>query len=641
MFLVFIDDKGDDVWRANYEKKRVSPEHIIEAIRPGARIFIEAGCGEPQYLVKRLIVENKELSDVEIYTTIPLSAFSEFGGEFGSRFRVKAFFVSPVMSSAFVEGMADHTPVSSFSLTKLIKEGHIKIDTAIIHLSPPDEHGYMSLGVCVDITRTIIEYADTVIAQVNEEMPRTMGDSFIHIDKVNYIVEHNEPLIEDPPEEPDSETRLIGEHISRLVDNGATIQVGFGRLPNAALDAFKEKRDIGIHTEILTDFVCDLVKDGVITNKEKGVNPDKIVASLCLGTKKLFDFVHNNPRVELRSAEYTNNPVLIGRHNKMVAINGAVEIDLTGQSCVAMSDYMGYFGTLGDTDFNRGAMLSPGGKAIIALRSTSRDGRFSRIVPEFTDRKIGVITTQTDVNYVVTEYGSVNLFGKSIRERTLALITIAHPKFRAWLLEEAKRLKYVYGDQVLPPEYAMYPDKYEMGKTFDGRELFIRPIKITDERGIQDLFYAMSRVDKFYRFLRSVSALHHQQAQPLVNVDYKTAMALVVTEARNRDERILAVAHYTCEAVDRSSGETCEFAIMVHPNWQNMGIGSFLLRYLIDIAKDNGFKHMSAHVWEDNAQMLHVFKKAGYKIEDSLNNHVYNLSIDLETPEGLNKDTEL
>ncbi|MCD6571423.1 MAG: GNAT family N-acetyltransferase [Deltaproteobacteria bacterium] len=617
------------MWKTDYEKKKVSPEDIIGAIRPGARIFIEAGCGEPQYLVKRLIIENKELSDIEIYTTIPLSGFSEFGGEFGSRFRVKTFFVSPIISSAFDQGRADHTPISSFNLTRLITGGHVKIDTAIVHLSAPDEHGYMSLGICVDITRTIIEYADTVIAQVNKEMPRTMGDGFMHVDKIDYIVEHDEALIEDTPEEPDAETGLVGENISKLIDDGATIQIGFGRLPNAALYALEGKRNIGIHTEILTDPICDLVKNGVITNRKKGINTDKIVASLCLGTKKLFDFVHNNPQVEFRPLEYTNDPVLIGRHNKMVAINGAVEIDLTGQSCVAMSDHMGYFGTLGHTDFNHGAMLSEGGKAIIALRSTSRDGRLSRIVPEFTDKKIGVITTQADVNYVVTEYGSVNLFGKSIRERTLALITIAHPKFRAWLLKEAKRLKYVYKDQMLPPEYAIYPEKYEIRKVFDGTELFIRPIKITDERGIQDLFYTMSKVDKFHRFLRSLSALHHQQAQPLVNVDYKSAMALVVTEARNKDGKILAVAHYTRDTASVSSEDTCEFAIIVHPNWQNMGIGSFLLGCLIDIAKNNGFTHMSAYVWEDNVQMLHVFEKAGYKIEYSLNNHVYDLSIDL------------
>lgn len=616
------------MWQADYERKKVKPEQIRGIIRPGSRVFIETGCSEPQFLVRRLILENKDLSDVEIYTSIPLSGYADLGGEYGSRFRIKSFFVSPNMSTAFAEGNADHMPVSSIGLTKLLAQEYIKINTLLLHLSPPDKQGFMSLGVTVDLTKIAIEHADIVIAQVNRNMPRTFGDGFVHVDQVDYIIEQDEPLVEFPPEDQDPETLKVGEHIARLIDDGATIQVGFGRIPNAALLALQDKRDIGIHSEIITDAIGDLVRRGVITNARKDLDRGKIVASMCIGTKAIFDYVHDNPSVEMKALSYTTDPQNIMAHRNMIAINGAVEIDLSGQSCVGLSEFMGYFGALGHAAFNRTAMLTPGGKGIIALRSTTRDGEHSRIVPEFTDKRIGILTTQADINYVVTEYGFVDLFGKSIRERALALITIAHPKFRAWLLDEAKRLKYVYKDQVLPPETAVYPSAYEQERVFGGQKLGIRPVKITDERGIQDLFYAMNQHDKFYRFLRNVTALHHTQAQPLVSADYRNSMALVVTHSGKGEEGILAVAHFAREHKPGME-DTAEFAAMVHPNWQNIGIGTYLFQYITEIARDLGFRRLSAYVWEDNIQMLKVFQKTGLPTHQTIANHVYTLEMDI------------
>ena len=556
------------------------------------------------------------------------SAFPTWGGEFGARFRIKSFFISPSLSSAFKEGNADHLPLSTRGLVKLVTQGYVKINVALIQLSPPDKQGFMSLGVTVDITKTIIDLADVVVAQVNRSMPRTFGDGFVHVDKVDYILEHDEPLVSFPREEADPETRREGENIARLGDDGATIQVGFGRIPEAALAALRDKKDLGVHSEILTDAMCDLVTTGVITNARKEINPGKMIASVCMGSRKVFDFVHDNPMVELREPAYVDDPQVIQAHRNLTAINGAVEIDLTGQSCVGMSEHMGYFGALGHALFNRAAMLTPRGKGIIALRSTSRDGRHSRIVPEFTDSRIGIITTQADIHYVVTEYGAVDLFGKSIRERALALITIAHPAFRSWLLGEAKRLKYIYQDQVLPSGEAIYPAHYETVHAFGGKPLLVRPVKVTDERGIQDLFYAMSQHDKFDRFLRNVTVLHHKQALPLVSADYRDAMALVLCEEDRRVEAVLAVAHFARETKPGLEN-TCEFAVMVHPNWQNIGIGSFLFSYMVEIARDLGFSDMRAYVWEDNAQMLKVFEKAGLKAQTSLANHVCTIDMTL------------
>ncbi|MEA2102280.1 MAG: GNAT family N-acetyltransferase [Thermodesulfobacteriota bacterium] len=612
-----------------YDRKRVLPEKILGIIRPGSRVYIETGCVEPQYLVRSLIIKNKDLRDVELYTSIPLKSFEDFGGRFGSRFRLKSFFISPDISDAFAQGNADHMPVSTMGLTRLVSEGYIRFNVAIIQLGPMDKNGFMSMGGTVDITRSIIDMADCVIAQVNPRMPRAFGDGFVHIGHVDYVIENDEPLMEFPFEAPDPETQQVGKNIARLIEDGSTIQTGFGRIPEAALLAMDDKKDIGIHSEIITDAICDLVEKGVVTNEKKMVDRGKVVASFCLGTKRIMDFADNNPFVEFKGPEYVCDPQVIRRHHNMVAINGALEIDLTGQSCVGMSERLGYFGALGHAVFNRIAMFTPKGKGIIALRSTSRDGRFSRIVPEFTDSRIGIITTQEDINYVVTEYGCADLFGKSMRERALSLITLAHPRFRQSLLDEAKRLKYIYEDQMLPDGDAPYPHGYEMVKTFGTREVLIRPIRIMDERGIQDIFYAMNQHDKFYRFLRNVSVLHHQQAQPLVRANYRDSMALVVSMPSQRDGRIFAVAHFARE--DKPGlRDTCEFAVMVHPNWQNIGIGSFLFTYLVDIARDLGFRRIRAYVWEDNAQMLRVFTKAGLSTRKNLSNHVYTLDMDLK-----------
>ena len=459
-----------------------------------------------------------------------LSSYSDFGGDYGSRFRIQSFFMSPNLTPAFAEGRADHLPMSSLGKFKLFAEGYITINTALIQLSPPDGKGFMSLGVTVDIMKSIIEKADVVIAQVNRYMPVTCGDSLVHVKDVDYLVEFDEPLVSYPLQESDPEVMQVGKNISRLIEDGSTIQIGFGRIPDAALMFLKEKKDLRIHSEIVTDSVVDLAVSGAIPPSPAGGRGAPITASLCIGSERVFRFVGGNSMVEMKSLSDIISPATILSREKFTAVNGAIEIDLTGQSCVGMGDQMGYFGALGHAVFNRTAMFSPGGKGIIALRSTSRDGRFSRIVPEFTDRKIGIVTTQSDVNYVVTEYGCVNLFGKSIRERALALITIAHPKFRQWLLDEAKRMNYVYEDQVLPPEGADYPGSYEGLCRIGDKDLLVRPIKVTDERAVQNLFYAMSRDDRFHRFLMHVSSLHHKQAQDLVTVDYTNSMALVIPE---------------------------------------------------------------------------------------------------------------
>lgn len=616
------------MWKAEYRRKKRELEDLSEIIKPGSCVYVESGCGEPKHLVRHLILENRKLCDVQVYTSVPLQTYSDFGGDYGSRFRIQSFFISPTISSAFAEGNADHLPLSTTGMHKLFSEGYIKINTAIIQLSPPDGKGCMSLGVMVDITRSIIATADVVIAQVNPKMPMTRGDSMIHLDDVDYIVEYDESLVSYKAEEPDPETIAVGQNIARLIEDGSTIQTGFGRIPDAALMFLKDKKNLCIHSEIITDNIADLALSGAISCNRGEKAGKKITASLCIGSERIFDYVNDNPMVEMKDISHISDPAAIMSLQKFIAINGAIEIDLTGQSCVGMGEHMAYFGALGHAVFNRTAMFTPGGKGIIALRSTSRDGNVSRIVPEFTDSKIGIITTQADINYVVTEYGCVNLFGKSIRERALALVTIAHPKFRQWLLDEAKRMKYVYQDQFLPPVDFPHPAPYEHTHSFGNEELLVRPIKVTDERPVQNLFYALSKDDRFQRFLMHVNTLHHKQAQDLVAVDYKNSMALVVQNAAVKQEQIIAVAHIAQEE-DTKGRRVCEFAAMVDPAWQNKGIGTHLLKSMFHLGKKLGFERMRAYVWEDNRQMLRSFEKLGCGMTQELDCHVYRISISL------------
>jgi len=616
------------LWEAEYASKVTTTERLLEIIQPGSCVYVESGCGEPQYLTKHLIFDNMSLSDVHVYTSVPLRCYADYGGDFGSRFRIQTFFVAPAMRSAFAEGQADHLPLSTVGMFKLFHEGYIRINTAIIQLSRPNEEGMLSLGVMVDIMRTIIGKAEKVIAQVNRHMPVTNGDSLIPLSDLDYIVEHDEPLVTFSQEEPDPEIIEVGRNVARLVDDGATIQMGFGRIPEAAMHCLQGKRNLRIHSEIITDTVVDLAAGGALASREDGVVANAVTSSLCIGSAKVFDYVRENPEVELQDLSAICDPALILHHERFIAINGAMEIDLTGQSCVGLGDPTSFYGALGHAVFNRTAMFTPGGKGIIALRSTSRDGRRSRIVPEFTDARIGIITTQSDVNYVVTEYGSVNLFGKSIRERALALITIAHPRFRPWLLEEAKRKKYLYEDQVLPPDDAGFPGDHEEVRFFGEREVRIRPIRVTDERAIQNLFYAMSKDDRFHRFLRHMASLHHKQAQYLVNVDHTKSMALVVQALGDKQERIVAVAHIAPD--EESVGRrVCEFAVMVDPAWQGLGIGTHLFESMIAIGRTLAYEIVRAIVWRDNHSMLKVLEKAARPMSRSADSHAYQVDIAL------------
>ncbi len=437
-----------------YPEKFAPEEKIFSHIHRGDRIFISTACGEPQYLVRALIqfVESnpKAFFDAEILHVWTLGVAPYTEEKFKDNFRHNSFFVGNNSREAVNKGLADYTPIFLSRVPDLFYRGLVPINVALIQTSSPDIHGYMSLGISVDITKAAVEKASLVIAQVNQHMPRAHGDGFIHIEDIDFIICRDEPLLEYEAIAPDETARQIGKYVARIVQDGDTIQVGYGSLPNAILSNFFEKKHLGVHTELLTDGLVELIKKGVIDNSRKTLNRGKTVATFCMGHRKTYEFLEDNPSIEFRTIDYTNNPLTISRQKNMTAINSALEIDLTGQVTAESLGKTFYSGIGGQADFMRGAVLAPGGKSILAIQSTAEWGKVSRIVP-FLREGAGVTLIRGDIHYVVTEYGIAYLLGKNIRERAMALISIAHPDFRPWLIEKAKEANLIYRDQAFIP----------------------------------------------------------------------------------------------------------------------------------------------------------------------------------------------
>jgi len=413
-----------------YRKKCVTAEEAVKVIKSNQVVFIEGDTGLPQRLVDAMVARAPKLKNVKILHLMVVGgkmSYLEPGLE--TSFRHIAFFTGGGAREAINKGRAEFIPVFLSEIANLFYTGAVPIDVALIHVSLPDEHGFCSYGVGVDITKPAAENAEVVIAQVNPNMPRSLGDSFIHLSKIDYVVEVNDPLPELTPKPFSEVHRKIGKHISTLIEDGSTLQMGIGAIPDAVLSFLAEKKDLGVHTEMFSDGVMELIDRGIITNEKKTLHSGKVIAAFFMGTEKLYDYVDNNPIFEFHPCHYTNDPFIISQNEKMVAINSAIEVDLTGQVCSDSIGYDIYSGIGGQVDFIRGAARSKGGKAIIALPSTAKGDSISRIVPHLKEGA-GVVTSRGDVHYIITEYGIAYLHGKSISERAKELIKVAHPKFR-------------------------------------------------------------------------------------------------------------------------------------------------------------------------------------------------------------------
>ncbi len=614
----------DPDWKARYRTKVLNCNAALSLIPRGAKIFVGSACGEPQYLVRGLAERAATLADSEILHILTLGVAPYADEQFSRVFRHNAFFIGDNTRRAVAEGRADYTPVYLSELPALFRCGRVRVDAALVQVTPPDRHGYVSLGVSVDVTRAAVESARVVIAEVNPSMPRTLGDSFVPVDRIDALVEHPSPVIEYVPPTPGETAGRIGRNIARLVDDGATIQIGIGAIPNAAARALRDKQDLGVHTELFSDWLLDLVRAGAVTNRRKSLHPGRVVASFCMGSRELYDFVDNNPMVELRSSEYTNDPFVIARNDHMVAINTALEVDLTGQVCSDSLGHRFYSGIGGQVDFIRGAARSRGGRPIIALPSTARDGTISRIVPQLSPGA-GVVTTRASARYVVTEWGCADLHGRTIRERAMALIQIAHPGFRKELLEAAKRLHYVYPDQIISPALDLYPEQYEVRERIDGRDVLLRPLKPTDEPLLKDLFYALSDESVYRRYFAAVRYMPHEKRQQELDLDYDARMAIAAVVAPAGVEEMIGLARYE---LDPSTGYG-DAAFLVRDDWQGKGVGWALVRHLIDVARDRGVRGITATVMPDNRAMLHLFHKLGRTVETRFEEGAYQVTFEI------------
>ncbi len=596
-------------WRKAYEERRMDARSALLKIRSGNRIFLSPGCGEPQHLLDQLVQlggSESMLNDVEIVHMLTVGSAPHANKAYDRNFRHNSLFVGPGVRTAVSEGIADYTPIFLSEIPSMFRSGRMPLDVALIQVTPPDNYGFCSLGVSVEAVKAAADAANLVVAQVNPQMPRTLGNSFIHIEELDAIVEYEEPLLEVAAAEPDEIAMTIARHITRLIENGSTLQVGIGNIPNAVLFGLRDKKDLGIHTELFSDSVIDLIEAGIINNSKKTFHPGKVLATFCIGTRRLYDYVDNNSMFEFHPVDYNSSPINVAKNEKMVAINTALQVDITGQVCADSLGYRIYSGIGGQADFIRGAALAPNGKPIIALPSTAENGTISRIVPHLTEGA-GVVTTRGDVHYVVTEYGVAYLHGKSLRERTIALTQIAHPKFREGLLKAAKINRYIFEDQILP-EGAIYPVELEHHEQFSDMGVFFRPIKASDERLFQEYLYRLSERSVYLRFFQVRKAFPHNLAQELVAVDYQQNFGLVGTLDSSDTSPIIAAGHWMLDYNENMA----EVAFSVADEYQRRGIGTYLLRFLVRLARERGLRGFRATVIASNTGMVKVFQKSGY-----------------------------
>ena len=591
----------------HYPSKIVSAEAAMAKLRNGSRVFVGSGCGEPRHLIHAMVA-NRQLQDVMIFQMLSFS-FERYlkDPDFLKRFALKLFFVTVSMRQAAFEGKIDYIPVYLSEIPSLFRSSQISLDVALIQISPPDRFGLASLGVSVDVTRQAVRSARLVVAQVNPRMPRTHGDSFIHLDDIDYVVPYEQDVLTLPDDAVDETTsRRIGRYVSELIDDGSTLQVGYGQMPYAILPYLMEKSDLGVHTHMLTDAFFPLFKKGVVTNKRKNLLTDRAVSTFCMGTRTIYDYIDDNPTFYFGTADFVNNPRIIGQNDNFVSITSALEVDLTGQVC---SDSVGrqFFSGTGDqANFIRGASLSRGGLSIIALPSTAQGGRVSRIVANLS-AGAGMATLRADVNFVVTEYGIAQLKGKSIHQRVVELAQIAHPDFRAELIAAAKQSHFIFSDQLPPPAMdLMFIEAYKSRTQLKNRQtLSIRPLLPSDEIAYRNFLYSLEERTIYFRYFQNINVFSRQMAQNhWANLDYRKNISLVGTVRNKGNKEIVAIGTYA------GTDDGCaEIAFLVREDLQGMGIASYLLEELEKIALQNGYRMFCATVLQENMSMLHVLTK--------------------------------
>lgn len=585
----------------------------VAQIKAGEHVFVGSACATPRSLVAALEALRPTPADVELLHFLTDQALPhDAEGRPQTRFRHRSFFVGQDMRAAVRQGLADYVPISLARVPRMIAIGRIPVDVALIQVSMPDEFGYVSLGLSVDMIPAAVAKARLVIAEVNPQMPRTMGDSMLHIGEIDHLVPVDTPVIEyRHAAQPGPVVESIARYIGSVIEDGATLQIGLGRFANEALKHLGERRDLGIHSDVITDAIIPLLERGILTGKRKSGQAGKIVCSFAMGTQRLYELIDRNPLFSFQPIESVCDAWTIAQQHKMVSVTQAFAVDLTGQVCVDQFGGDFYGGLAAQSDFLQGASRSPGGKAIICLASTDgADGAGSSRIRPVLQAGEGVGIARSEVHYVITEYGIAYLFGKSIRERAIALIQIAHPEHRPALLDEAKALGYLPAEQQLRNLRAYAVEQELQLALKDKRQVLLRPAGAPDGDAIRELFHRMPERDVYTRFFRKIRGLSIADVQRLCNVNGETEVALVAVTGTREDPQIVAHALYVLDP----STDLAETAFIVHPDWQGSGLGAQLQRQLAAHAQAAGVRGFVAEILPTNEQMIRLAKRGSAQV---------------------------
>jgi acyl-CoA hydrolase/RimJ/RimL family protein N-acetyltransferase len=610
-----------------YQSKLRTADEAVRMIGSGQRVFIGSSCGEPQHLINALMDNADRYLDVEIVRLLSLesSLLALMADEYrGRRFHVRSIY----QGSDYTKGLRANrrfiTPITLSAVPGLFKKGLLPLHFALIQVSSPDDNGWMSLGISVDVTLAAAQTAATVIAQVNPNMPRIPGHSFIHLNEVDVIVEKEEDLLS-AFTLPDYESAdEIADITAGLIDDGATLQLGLAELSGPIARALAEKNDLGVHTEILSDDLMALLSEGVVTNRFKGQNEGKLLASGAIGSQKLYQSLHNNAAIEFRPSDYINHPIIISQNHNMVAVNFARTMDLSGQVYADALPQNHFSGVTGMLEFVMGAGMSSGGKSIIVIPARSIDGRTSRI--NMNTDEGSIVIPKGYVSFVVSEFGMANLLGKNIEERAMAMIGLAHPDFRDELFESAQDAGLIDGNRTLNESlFGVYPARMEETRKINGQMVTFRPAKPVDDRLIQEHYYRMDQKDVQARFFGTRRSFFREDMEGLAQVDYINNLSVVAVTGEVGFEEIIGLGEYAL-----AQGAVAEVAFSVSTEWQGNGIASVILEKITEAAREKGFTNLVAYTRSTNIGMIKLFKKLPYKTETIIENDTVVLKCSFE-----------
>ncbi|MBF0445494.1 MAG: GNAT family N-acetyltransferase [Magnetococcales bacterium] len=604
----------DNSWMERWADKITTPQEAVKKVRSGQRVFLGSGCGVPNALVEALVQRAKKLADVEIIHVLSLGNASYTHEKVQNTFSVNSFFISDNVRQVIQQGLGDYTPIYLSDIPELFSSGQLPIDVAMVQVSPPDNDGMVSLGVSVNVNTSAINSADLVIAQVNPLMPRTLGGALLHVESLDLMVFVEEPIAEVFQPLASNAIKRIGSQVAALVESDSTIEVGIGLASQAVWPYLKHKTGLKIHTEMISDAILPLIESGAIHTADK--EEKTIISSFALGTRRLYDAIDNNPAFSFESTEFVNNPARISGYPKMIAINTALEVDLTGQVCADSLGENFYSGLGGLVDFNIGASHSEGGKAIIVLPSTAKNGSISRITCQLSQGS-GVAITRGGIHYVVTEFGVAYLHGKSIQERAVALISVAHPDFRSQLMKAAIKARYLR-KEMSEVEGMVFVGPQALKATMelpDKQKIIFRPSHPSDKRAIKEMLYSLSNESIYKRFISHVEQFPFQRIKNFLYVDHRGDEVVVgVIPKKKKGEKIVCVAGYYLDPTSNRA----EIAFMVSDDWQGKGLARFSLQLLITAAIRNGLRGFTAETLPSNTSMRHVFEKSGLKVSSRM-----------------------